>query len=276
LDQNREVALITGASSGIGAEFARALARRGYDLLLVARRESRLMQLKEELSRSSGIEIEVTGADLTRDEDLGRVAAQVRGEPRLALLVNNAGFGTSGFFFESDLEGQDQMHRLHVLATVTLTHAALGLMVKRNHGAVINVASVAAFMPSAASVSYNSTKAWMYTFTESVHLELRSMNSMVKVQALCPGLTVTEFHEQMGLDADRLYRGSGFWTTSEKVVADSLTALDRGKWCVVPGWRYRGLVFALRYLPRWLRHRVALSYAARLRSVARRKEQVNV
>jgi uncharacterized protein len=273
MENAREVALITGASSGIGAAFARALAERGFDLVLVARRETRLVHLKEELVARHGVEVTISAADLTRNEDLERIAAEVSAEPRLALLVNNAGFGTTGFFYETEAKGQEQMHRLHVLATMALTHAALGPMVRRNQGAVINVASVAAFMPSAASVSYNSTKAWMYTFTESLYLELRSIGSKVRIQALCPGLTATEFHEQAGLDSGRLYRSSGLWMKAEKVVEDSLRGLERGRWCVVPGWRYRVLVWVLRYLPRWLRHRVALSYAARLRSLTGAKEE---
>src|SRR5262249_27260000 len=123
------LAVITGASSGIGASFARKLAQRGYDLLLVARREDRLRAVAQEIHDRHEVRVEVLTADLTQDADLERVAARIRSQPSLGLLVNNAGFGTMGYFWNADVRGQEQMHRLHVLATVSLTHAALEKLV---------------------------------------------------------------------------------------------------------------------------------------------------
>ncbi len=261
----RPVALITGASSGIGAAFAKELAARGYDLILVARRLERLDELALALTQSEGVSAQTMVADLTRDQDVKCVAERLRAEERLEMLVNNAGFGTTGFFFEADPQGQENMHRLHVLATVVLTRAALGPMVTRNRGAIVNVSSVAAFIPSGANVSYNSTKAWMNVFTESINLELRAVDSCVRVQALCPGFTVTEFHGKLGIDRNRIFPKSGFWMPAGKVVRDSLAGLNKGDWLVIPGWRYKLLVFGLRHLPRVIREQAALVYSRKAR-----------
>jgi len=261
----RPVAVVTGASSGIGAAFAQELAGSGYDLILVARRRERLDELANALAETEAVNVETMVADLTRDSDVNCVAERLRAEERLEMLVNNAGFGTTGFFFEADPQGQENMHRLHVLATVILARAALGPMVRRDRGAIINVSSVAAFIPSGANVSYNSTKAWMNIFTESINLELRAISSRVRVQALCPGFTVTEFHQKLGIDRNRIFPNSGFWMPAGKVVRDSLAALKKGDWLVVPGWRYKLLVFGLRHLPRFVREQAALVYSRKAR-----------
>src|SRR5579884_2885141 len=199
----RRVVAITGASSGIGAAFARRLAS-DYDLLLIARRQDRLEQLASELSRNHHPHIEILRADLTDEGDLAAAAAKIAGEQRLAILINNAGFGTKGRFWEASLDSQQSMHRLHVMATVRLTHAALRNLIPRDEGAVINVASVSAFVRSPGTVSYSATKAWMTAFTEGLCLELRGIRSQVRIQALCPGFTYTEFHDAMRTNRERL------------------------------------------------------------------------
>ena len=165
----RPLAVITGASSGLGVVFARKLAAE-YDLLLVARRKERLESLAAELAAQYGCDVAVLPVDLTDENDLAAVADRIAGEQNLALLVNNAGFGTRGLFWESDLAVQEQMHRLHVMATVRLSHAALRNLVAKNAGGLINVASVAAFVQRAGSVSYGATKRWMAAFTEGLYL----------------------------------------------------------------------------------------------------------
>src|SRR5690242_3832766 len=196
----RPIALITGASSGIGATFGRQLAAQGYDLILVARRIDKLEALAAELRSRHGTAADVVAADLTDDADVARVARRLASAPELALLVNNAGFGTRGLFYEADPALQDAMHRLHVLATERLTRAALPGMIERRRGGIINVSSVAAFVQSPSNVSYCATKAWMNSFTEGLWIELRSIRSPVVVQALCPGYTWSEFHDVMQAD----------------------------------------------------------------------------
>lgn len=247
----RTVVAITGASSGIGEVFARKLAGE-HDLLLVARRLDRLHALAEELQKTAGAQVRTVAADLTLDADQEKLAEQLRNEKRLVLLVNNAGFGTRGRFWESPVEAQEQMHRLHVMATVRLTHAALQILTHNNRGGIINVSSVSAFIRSPGTVSYAATKTWITTFTEGIHLELKSVGSDVVVQALCPGFTYSEFHDSMGVDRHRL-AGSKFWMSAEFVVDESLDGLRKGKLFVIPGWRYRLLTAFLSKLPESLR-----------------------
>lgn len=253
--ENKALALITGASSGIGAAFARALAGRGYDLVLVARHQDRLEALARE------IEGEVLPADLTKDAELSLVEDRIAAADNLELLVNNAGFGTLGRFWEADLDGQDSMHRLHVLATVRLTHAALRGMVARKRGGVINVSSVAGFAQTPGNTSYGATKRWMSAFTEGLYMELKSAGSPVKVQALCPGFTYSEFHDVAGVD--RALIPASLWMRAEYVVEASLRGLDRGDLFVVPGWRYKLLVRVLSVVPAALLRWGSLKYARR-------------
>ncbi len=258
---SRTVVAITGASSGIGEVFARRLAG-GHDLLLIARRRDRLELLALQLKAAHKCEVEIQEADLATDRGSAEVAAKLRDHDRLALLVNNAGFGARGFFWETPLETWEQMHRLHVMATVRLTHAALTSMVSRDDGGIINVASVASYVRQAGGVSYSATKTWMASFTEGLYLELRKAKSNVVVQALCPGYTHSEFHEKLDPNApvDRNKIASpGWWLTAEEVVEASLSGLERRKLFVIPGWRYQALVSAISFLPASIR--VALEAA---------------
>jgi short-subunit dehydrogenase len=239
----RPVALITGASSGIGTVFARKLAARGYDLILLARREDRLLALASELP----VKVEILIGDLSTEEGIATAERVVRESPRLELLVNNAGFGTKGRFWEASIESQQQMHQVHIMATMRLTHVALAAMVPRGRGGVISVSSVAAFGQSPGNVSYCATKAWINSFTEGLDMELRGLRSQVKVQALCPGFTRTEFHQTLGMDTGKI--PGWLWLKADNVVAASLSAFDRGDVTVVPGWKYKIGAALLKHAP---------------------------
>jgi len=252
----RPVALVTGASAGIGAAYARRLAAQGYDLILVARRKDRLQDLAAELTTRHGVSAEPLEADLTSDAGLRTVEERIQREEHLEFLLNNAGFGAGGRFYQSPLEPQDAMHRLHIMATLRLSHAALRKMTAQGKGAVVNVASVAAFICLPGSVSYYATKAWITCFTEGLYLELRQARSPVRVQALCPGMTVTEFHDVIKFD--RTLIPAGWWTPVEQVVDASLDGLKRDKLFVVPGWRYKLAVSLLRLMPRSVLHTIGL------------------
>jgi uncharacterized protein len=257
---SRTLVAITGASSGIGEAFARKLAPE-HDLLLIARRKDRLEELAIELSTQYDCRIEILAADLTLDADVDRVAQRLATDRRLALLVNNAGFGTRGLFWQSPLPLQEDMHKLHIMAPLRLTHAALSNMVPRDFGAIINVASVAAFVRSPGNASYSSTKTWMTTFTEAIYTELKSVHSNVVIQALCPGYTFSEFHEKLGVDRRHLAAAS-LWHSAEFVVDASLDALRTGKLFVVPGWRYRVFTALVTKLPSAVR----LMFESKLKS----------
>ncbi len=259
----KTVVAITGASSGIGAEFARRLAM-GHDLLLIARRKDRLEALASELTRTYGSAVEVLQADLALERDVEMVAEHLASEPRLGLLINGAGFGSKGLFWEASLESQDQMHKLHVMAPMRLTHAALRNMVPRDFGGVINISSVAAYVRMPGATSYAATKTWMNTFTEGLYLELRSLRSNVTVQALCPGYTYSEFHDTMEVSREKL-APSSFWMSAEEVVEASLNGLRDRRLFVVPGWRNRLLTSIASKLPTALRLQVEALGGRRMR-----------
>lgn len=249
----RQLAVVTGASSGIGEVFARKLASR-YDLLLIARNKERLEALAGELS-SHGARVEVMECDLSDGAQLAAAAERIAAAPHLGLLVNNAGFGYRGKFWEGDLETLERMHRLHILALVRLSHAALRVMVPNNSGAIINLASIASFVQRVGSASYGATKSWVAAFSEGLYLDLQKEKSAVRIQALCPGFTYSSFHDLMGEDRSKI-APAAFWLTAEHVVDDSLAALAGGPVFVIPGWRYKLLAAAVRALPLWLKLRV--------------------
>jgi hypothetical protein len=241
----RPLAVVTGASAGIGEAFARALASRGFDLVLVARRRARLARLARELGPQHGAGVEVVAADLTRETALRALEARLEREARLELLVNNAGRGEFGALWETPRDAVDAEVRLNALALLRLAHAALRPMVARRRGAVINVSSTAAFVPCPHYAVYGATKLFVNGLTEALHEELRGTG--VRVQALCPGLTQTEIFEAAGVDVSSL---PGFlWMTPEAVVEASLAALERDEVVCVPGLGNRTLASLARALP---------------------------
>ncbi len=237
-------ALITGGSSGIGAEFARQLAARRYDLVLVARRAERLQSLAAELHERYGIKVESLVADLQLPADVERVTARIRDGNDIALLVNNAGFGVPHSFRRGDPDRQVNMIQVHVIASVRLARAALPNMIEQHRGAIINVSSTAAFVPVAAHPIYAATKAFLTTFSESLAAESRSKG--VRVQALCPGFVRTEFHKDPQHAATRSGIPSWLWLRAEDVVRDSLAALDREEVVCIPDVRYKFVVLVAR------------------------------
>ncbi len=233
--------LITGATAGIGHEYARQLAARGDDLVLVARDASRLEQVAEQLRRAHQVEVEVLVADLTDRGDLSRVEARVGDRERpVDLLVNNAGFGLKQRFLDNSADEETAMLEVLVTAVLRLSHAALGPMAERGHGGIINVSSVAAFLPRG---SYSAAKAWVNSFSEWAHLEYAARGVMV--MALCPGFTKTEFHERM-----EVTRGDGFlWLDVEFLVRTSLKDYDRGRAYSIPGAQYKAITALTKAIP---------------------------
>ncbi len=231
---SRPRALVTGASSGIGASYAERLARDGYDLVLVARRRERLEDLAERLRREADTHAEVLAADLTGAGALAQVEARVAGDESLALLINNAGFGSYGPFVQVESEAVDHLIDIHVRAVARLTRAGLPAMVRRGAGGVINVASLLALSgsmppnPLPYRTVYASAKAFMVTFTQALAGELSGTG--VRVQVVLPGLVATEFHTVQGMDLSKIPR-----MTADDVVAASLAAFARGEVTCIPG-----------------------------------------
>lgn len=254
----RPLACVTGASAGLGREFALQLAQRGFDLLLVARDLDRLTALADELSLQHGITATAHQADLSRDEPMRALAEKLSKEERLMVLVNNAGFGTKGKLATRPVGEQATMLELHVMAPMLLTRAVVPKMIDRREGFVITVASVASFTASMGNVNYCATKAYQRVFMEGLAMELAGTG--VKVQALCPGFTHTEFHDRMQIDKTKGIP-SWAWLNADRVVRESLeSAFGGGPTVVIPGTRYKAVVFALRHMPMWLRGRMQERY----------------
>jgi hypothetical protein len=237
-------ALITGASAGLGAEFARQLAAQGYHLILSARRQDRLEELCKTLQGEHSTQCELIVADLATPEGIQQVAASITAHPELHLLVNNAGFGLRNRFALADPQEIETMIQVHINATVLLSRAALPGMLARKQGYIINVASMAGFLPLR-SVLYGTSKTFLISFSQALDFELTGTG--VQVQALCPGFTHTEFHDVLG--TGNYVRHSIpriLWLTSEQVVRHSLKDLPRHKVVSIPGRQYQIIGFFMR------------------------------
>ncbi len=243
-----QTALITGASAGIGAAFARALAREGYNLVLIARRADRLQILAEEIQQISPVKIEIFPADLVNTADLARLEARIPQIPNLAVVINNAGFGTGGDFARVPLKPELDMVRLHVIASMTIMHAALPVLANQPNSALINVSSTMSFLPTPKNATYGATKAFLNSFSQAVQGELSTRH--VRIQALCPGFTESEFHDIIKMDRARV--PAFLWMTADQVVAESLQGMREGRSMVVPGWANKAFYFIATSLPQSL------------------------
>jgi hypothetical protein len=236
-DSLNKSALITGASSGLGAEFANQLAAEGYDLILVARREERLQQLADSIKSTYGIKTTILPADLSVHTDIERIIEVIRNSTNIEILVNNAGFGITKRFLKAELQLELAQMEVMMIAPVLLCRAVLPAMVSQNKGEIINVSSLAGLIPIR-SILYGSSKAFLINFSIALQDELRATN--VKVQALSPGFVVTEFHETPEYtNFDRKNIPAFLWMTSKEVVAESIKSLQSDKVICVPGNFYR-------------------------------------
>jgi short-subunit dehydrogenase len=240
---SRPIALVTGPTSGIGLAFAQHLAAAGHDLVLVSRNRERLEDLATELRERYGVEAEVLVADLGRREDLAAVEARLADTGRpVDLLVNNAGLGLKDKFLDNSVEDEQYLLDVLVTAVLRLTHAALGQMVARHHGAVVNVSSIAGYLPRG---SYSAAKAYVTSLSEWADLTYRDQG--VRVMALLPGFTKTEFHERM--DVSRESAPAWLWLDVDRLVREALSDLEKGRRISVPTKRYKLVSALAKYTP---------------------------
>ncbi len=241
---NQATVVVTGASSGIGTELARGLARRGYPLVLVARRRERLDELADQLGTQYSVDVDVMPLDLADADSRNQLAERLRSEP-IAGLCNSAGFGTSGVFHTLPIERESEEVVLNALTLMELTHAALPGMVERGAGAVLNIASIAAFQPLPGMAVYSATKAFVQTFSEAVHEGLHGTG--VSCTVLCPGPVPTEWAEI----ADAEHVNIGIAQVSPRDVAEAAIAgMREGKRSVVPGIVPKVATMGGRFAPR--------------------------
>jgi uncharacterized protein len=254
-------ALVTGATAGIGAAFARRLAKDGHNLVLVARDEPRLREQATALAEVHEITVEVLVADLVTED--GIAAAQRRladPEHPVSLLVNSAGMSLNRSFLDSTTELEERLLGLNVHAVMRLTHAALPGMVDRRAGGIINVSSTAGFAAVMPGSTYSATKAWVNNFSESMAYAVRRYG--VRVLALCPGYVRTEFHQRAGIDMSRT--PGWLWLDADRVVDEALRSLARGRVIRVVDWRYRLIVRGMRLVPRRLVQRISRDVRGRI------------
>lgn len=229
MSTDKTTALVTGASSGLGADYCRQLAGRCDRIIAVARRFERLEQLRDELADE--VELIPVLADLASTEGVARCIEAIRQQGPISILVNNAGFAVFGAYADSDIDAQQKMVDVHVSATMALCRAALPAMCAAGYGRIVNVSSLGAFLPVSGGEVYGATKAFLNLFSISLQQSVKEQG--VRVQALCPGYTVTEIHEAGGMDVSGV--PDEMWMSSPDVVACSLQHLDAGPVLVIPG-----------------------------------------
>jgi len=248
---DRPCALVTGATSGIGAAFASRLAQKRFDLILHGRKQKELMDRAKNLERIYSTSVEIIIAELSRPDEIRKVEERINSLDRLDMLVNNAGYWEPGVFWEHSPDSLEAMIMVHNVAPVRFIRAALPRMLERDKGDIINVSSLGAYLNMVTLENYGATKAYLISFTESLHVAL--MGTGIRVQALTPGFTVTEFHSRLGADFTKEQRT---WMQPEEVVDESLRALGKGPVVCIPGFKRRFIVKLASMLPRSVYYRM--------------------
>jgi short-subunit dehydrogenase len=256
--KEKSTALITGATSGIGAEYARRFAREGYDLIITGRREAKIKALADQLSRENNVSVEVILIELSDAEAVDEFLERIK-DRDIDVLVNNAGFGTLRFFHREPLQTHEDMVAVNILCAIRLTYAILPKMLKKRDGIIINVSSAGAYLPTPNEATYNGTKAFLRAFSEALYFEL--IGTGVKIQAVCPGLTKTDMPIRLGIPEDQIVdRGPFKWITPEQVVDASLKCLKKNKVICIPGQMTRLQVFVRSILPDSLYYKYSYAY----------------
>ncbi len=256
--KEKKTALITGATSGIGAEYARRFALEGYDLIVTGRREAKIKSLADELSRQNNVNVEVVLIELSDAQQVDTFLEKIKDQD-IDVLVNNAGFGTMRFFHREPLQNQEDMVAVNVLCSMKLTYAILPRMLEKGSGIIINVSSSGAFLSTPNEATYVGTKAFLRAFSEALYYEL--IGTGVKIQVVCPGLTKTDMPIRLGVPEEQITdHGMIKWMTPQEVVEASLKCLKTSRVVCIPGSLTRFQVFMKAILPESVYYKSAYSY----------------
>lgn len=254
-----KIACITGATSGIGAAFAKKFAEKGYNLIITGRRKEKIELLANSLSNNYKVNVDVVIAELSDDCNLDKLSKVIEEKKDLEVLVNNAGFTKETYFHKENIKTFTDMIKVHNLAIVKLCHSALPNMLAKRSGIIINVSSLGAFMPLPINAVYSASKSFIKLFSESIYLELKG--SGVRIQSLCPGMTISDFHERLGYDKKTYYKEKGLSKamSPEMVVEAALKCLAQDKAVCIPGRYRRILSYLIKLLPQSLLYKIVTS-----------------
>ncbi|MEG0295790.1 MAG: SDR family oxidoreductase [Clostridium sp.] len=254
---NNKVAIITGATSGIGKEYSRLLASKGYNLILVGRRIEIITKVARDIEDEFNVYVETKILDLTNKQSFNNFANEIESRNDIEMLINNAGYGAEASFTEDTFENQDDMVNVHIKATIKLCHIVSKQMKKNKSGKIINVCSLAAFNVFPTSAMYCATKMFLVSFSQSLAMELNKYN--IRVQALCPGFTRTDFHAKLDMDESKLKsKGIVRWMYPQEVVEYSLSKIDKElKVIIIPGFLNRVTYHLVKFIPKNVYYKVA-------------------
>lgn len=256
--KRRKTALITGATSGIGAAYARWFAQHGYDLIITGRRAEKIQAIADELSDKNHVDVDVILIELSHQDEVEAFIAGIQ-DREIEVLVNNAGFGTKHYFHREALHIQEEMVAVHILCAMKLTYAILPGMLQKNKGIIINVSSTGAFMSTPRQATYVGTKAFLRAFSEALYYEL--IGTGVKVQAVCPGLTKTDMPIRLGIPEDQMVaQGPVRWITPEEVVEASMKCLHKNRVICIPDGITRFQMYIRNLLPSFIYNKLIINY----------------
>lgn len=259
-----KLAVITGATSGIGKAFAEYFASQGYNLLLTGRRKNVLLDVALRLEADYAVSIEIAFADLSKSEEISSLIKVVRKRSNIEVLVNCAGYGLDEKFSADEINHQIAMLSVHVYAPLRLTHVVLPAMMQKRRGTIINVSSLAAYLPAPGNAMYTSTKSFLKNFTESLHMDV--CNHGIKVQCLCPGFTHSDFHHNLGFPGKTLKHGPFRWMEPGEIVSNSIAALNKGQVICIPGFFNKVLAVSALTVPRNIYYLVAAKMEQRIKN----------
>lgn len=257
---NYGVAFITGATSGIGASFARHFAKKGYDLIITGRPNDKIFLSVEELKEKYNVNIEIFFADFANEIDVAKLEGIIKKNDKIEVLINNAGFSLGKSFLPYDIQNMENMIKVHISAPVRFIYAALPNMIRKKKGIIINLSSLSSFMPIPKNAMYSATKLFNNSFMESLHISVRDKG--IKIQVLCPGFVHTNFQARSGINQSEI-KDLGIlpWMEPDKVVEISIrNLLKKNKVIVVPGFGNKIIKFIFTILPQRLYYRLANKY----------------